>query len=121
MKLIDSPKVDLKKKLKYDDMPDNATPDIRVERPTGEVRVKDIEPHTSPAQPEPDSGHGAQDARERKPESKGVTAGHHVAAGGDPDGNRVDYVKSEYARNDSKVRGESARKTMKEAVKGKSL
>ena len=91
-------------------------------RAAGEVHSGgNVEPHTSTAQPEPDSVHGAQDARERK--SSHVTEGHHVTAGrrrGRQPGSR-DNVKSEYARNDSKVRGDSAGKTMKEAVKGKSL
>jgi len=71
-------------------------------------------------QAEPDTEHGAQDARVRKPESP-VTSGHHVKAGGDPDGNRVDYVRGEYDRNEDKVRGESSRKTLKKTLKGKSL
>ena len=104
MKLIDNPAVKAKVPS-YNQLEDSAN-DVRVQRATGEVHTGgNVEPHTSPAQPEPDSAHGAQDARERKPESKGVTEGHHVTAGGDPDGNRVDYVKNEYARNDLKGPG----------------
>lgn len=78
MKLVDSPKVDLKKKLKYDDMPDNATPDIRVERPTGEVESgSPIQGFHSPVQPDP-AREGAAPARVRTEIPAG---GHHVSGG----------------------------------------
>lgn len=112
MKLVDSPKVDLKKKLKYDDMPDNPTPDTRVDRPTGEVHVKDVEPHTSSVQPDPDTKTGAGDVRTRKEIPSG---GHHISGGDDPAGkHRHAYVESERSRKDSKTESPSGRKTLKE-------
>jgi hypothetical protein len=98
-----------------------STDDLRVPEHTGIVHSGGNECHDSPVQPLADTEHGAQDARERKSESP-VTSGHHVQAGGDPDGNRQAFVESEYARTDSKVRGDSNRKTYKETfAKAKKL
>lgn len=78
MKLVDSPAVVLKEKLKYDDLPEDPKM-IRHERPTGEIHVKDIEPHTSTTQPEPDTKTGAADVRTREEIPEG---GHHVSGSG---------------------------------------
>ena len=73
-----------KKGPRYDDMADNSTPDIRVERSTGSVKqgaaVAGVD---SPVQPDPDLKTGAADARVRKPASASVNfGGHHVSQGG---------------------------------------
>lgn len=119
MKLVDSPAVVLKKKLKYDDMPSNPTPDMRVERPTGEVYVQDVEPHTSTTQPEPDSKTGAGNVRTRKEIPEG---GHHVSGGDDPAGaHRRAFIESERRRKEEKTASPSKRvplKTMAAKSKG---
>ncbi len=94
---------------------DEPTSDVRIPEHIGIVHSGGNERQDSPVQPLADTEHGAQDARERKSASK-VTGGTHVHAGGDPDGNRVDYVSGEYDRKSEKTASPSGRKSLKELV-----
>lgn len=116
--------------------------DVRNTRPTGKVASGGNKaPFHSVTQPEPDTEHGAPEARTRKSESS-VTAGHHVTNDGatapepakglhlakhraddthvhadTPEAKaRETFVKAERERKDEKTTSPSGRKSLKELL-----